>query len=98
MFHQNADHIFQCALKSSAVCLTHYPEEGFFEHWDFDPALFLVNIEEELVEDMQKFVNSETFDKERQDLFNAYFYYYCKGKYVVLIEGLGIVEIRSPLP
>lgn len=94
MFHQNADHIFQCTLKSGAVCLTHYPEEGFFEHWDFDPALFLVNIEQELVEDMKKFVNSETFDKERQDLFNAYFYYYCKGNGYPIEEQFG--EYSAP--
>ena len=52
-----------------------------FEHWDFDPEIFWVTPDDKLVEDISIFAQSNFYDKARQDLFNAYFYHYCKGKY-----------------
>ena len=62
-------------------CITKHPDPMAFEHWDFDPEIFWVSPDDKLVEDISTFAQSDFYDKARQDLFNAYFYHYCKGKY-----------------
>jgi len=94
MFHNNADHAFLCTLNSNSFCITKYPDPMAFEHWDFDPEIFWVTPDDKLVEDISIFAKSNFYDKARQDLFNAYFYHYCKGNGYPISEEYG--EYNAP--